>query len=438
MRKPTHNSPSGSNRRSFLKAAGVAAAGLSLGAGSQSRAAKVGTLALNGGKRAVAVRSSKPWRWPLYGDLEEKAMARVVRRPGYAPLDALERDWKKHFGVKYCRSHCNGTAALTSMFFTLDLPPGSEILVPSYTFFATIVPMRLFGLVPVFVDIDPQTLNFDLNDAKKRLTKNTKAVLPVHWIGLPCDMDQICDWADEKGLIVLEDACHAHGCKLKDRYMGSWGRMGVFSFQTTKPLPAIEGGMGVYQDKKDHDRATAFGHYKKCYGDCAPYDGSGLGVKYRIHPMAAELARLQLKDLEARNAAGVEQTRKLNDRLTQLPGLLKQTSGREDITRLHYAWNMLFIDEAKAGISREAAVKALRAEGVETSALAYPLQHTMPLYRETKLWHHLPAIPELPGSDKANRWSLPLPYFTSDQPELCDQYVKAFEKVWAHRDRLNT
>ena len=147
------------------------------------------------------------------------------------------------------------------MFFALDLPPGSEILVPSYTFFASIVPMRHFGLVPVFVDINPRTLNFDLEDAKRRLTKNCRAVMPIHWFGLPCDMDQINEWADYKGLIVLEDAAHAHGAKLQGKYMGQWGRMGIFSYQMSKPLPAMEGGMGVYQQQDDFDRATAFGHY---------------------------------------------------------------------------------------------------------------------------------------------------------------------------------
>jgi len=125
--------------------------------------------------------------------------------PGYGPLQAFEKDWQKFTGPPYVKSHCNGTSALTSMFLALDLAPGSDILVPSYTFFATIVPMRLFGLVPVFVDINPRTLNF-----------------------------------------VLEDAAHAHGAELQGRKMGAWGRMAIFSFQKTKPLPAIEGGMGMY------------------------------------------------------------------------------------------------------------------------------------------------------------------------------------------------
>lgn len=97
---------------------------------------------------------------------------------------------------------------------------------------------------------------------------------------------------------------------------------------------------------------------------------------------------------------------------------------------------MLFIDEAEAGMSREAYVKALQAEGVNTSTYSYRLQHKCPLYAEKKWWHHKPIIPELPGSEQANATAIPLPYFTSEAPELIDQYVKAFEKVWAHRKEL--
>ena len=228
---------------------------------STAAAAKSETLAINGGPKAVTAASGNATRWPLYGPEEEKAVLALVRNPDYAPLAELEKDWKKHYQVPYAKPYCNGTSALTTMFFALNLPPGSEIMVPSYTFFATIVPMRLFGLVPVFVDINPRTLNFDLEDAKRRLTKNTKAVLPVHWIGLPADMDHICDWAKEKGLIVLEDSCHAHGASLQGKLMGTWGEMAAFSFQATKPLPGIEGGMANYQKKEHYERGSTFGHY---------------------------------------------------------------------------------------------------------------------------------------------------------------------------------
>ena len=157
------------DRRAFLKATGAAAIGLHLALPSAAGATKnfKEALALDGGPKAVTYPSRKhreASRWPLYGAEEETAVLEVLRNPSYRPIDAFEQDWKQYTGAPYVKAHCNGTSALTSMFFALDLPPGSEIMVPSYTFFASIMPMRIFGLVPVFVDIDPRTLNFDLED----------------------------------------------------------------------------------------------------------------------------------------------------------------------------------------------------------------------------------------------------------------------------------
>lgn len=438
LQRDSHsNHPS---RRAFLIASGAATASVSIGLGSRAHAASAEKLAVAGGPKAVTADASDATKWPQYGETEEQAVLELLRAPNYDPNAKLEKEWAEFLDVPYCTSHCNGTSALASMFFALNLPPGSEIMVPSYTFFATIVPMRLFGLVPNFVDINPRTLNFDLEDAKKRLTPNTKAVLPVHWIGLPADVDHIGDWANEKGLILLEDAAHAHGAKLKGKRMGSFGRMSIFSYQATKPLPAIEGGMGVYQNEEDFGRATAFGNYDmKGMSENMPYyqyKGSGLGLKFRMHPIAAELARCQLRGLDERNNAGAAQVRRLNDRLTQLPGLYEQSCHRDDVQRLYYAWNMLFIDEKEVGVSRDKIADALAAEGVQVTGRHYTLQHELPLYAEEQWWHHKPVIPELPGSKQANDTCLGLPYFTKEVPELCEQYAQAFEKVWAHRDEL--
>jgi perosamine synthetase len=448
MRRTSGSSKSEETRRTFLKSTGAMAAGLTLATSTPAKGQKKESLALNGGPKAVTYPESKhhdAYRWPLYGEEEEQEVLKLLRRPNYAPVAAFEKDWKEYYQVPYATSHCNGTAALAAMFYALNLPPGSEVMVPSYTFFATIVPMRLFGLVPVFVDIHPHTLNFDLEDAKRRLTKNTKAVLPVHWIGLPAEMESIGDWAKQKGLIVLEDSAHAHGASLKGRRMGNWGRMAIFSYQTTKPLPTIEGGMGMYQQREDFERATTFGHYDRPGGFPADsafrkYDGTGLGLKFRMHPVSAALGRCQLRKLANRNAEIAAQIRRLNDRILQLPGLYEQAyaeSTQRDVQRIYYSHDMLFIDPAKAGMSRAACVKALQAEGVHTSPFSYRLQHKCPLYQEADCWHHLPTIPELPGSELANATAVPLPCFTSQVPELVDQYIKAFEKVWAHRAELS-
>ena len=121
--------------------------------------------------------------------------------------------------------------------------------------------MRFFGCVPIFIDIDPKTATFDLEDAKRKLTPRTRAVVPMHSWGLPCQMDIISDWAKEKGLIVLEDAAHAHGASMQGKKMGTWGVMGIYSFQASKVMPCVEGGMGMYQTREYFERATAFGHY---------------------------------------------------------------------------------------------------------------------------------------------------------------------------------
>lgn len=447
MRQSNNDLKTSPGRRDFLITASATAAGLyvagsgALVASEKSAAPKPEVLAINGGPKAVTIPQGKSERWPLFGEEEEKAVVQLVRNPSYSPNAKLEHDWQQYYKSPFVKAYCNGTGALTTMFFALALPPGSEIMVPSYTFFSTIVPMRLFGLVPVFVDIDPRTLNFDLEDAKRRLTKNTKAVMPVHWLGLPADMDHICDWAKEKGLIVMEDACHAHGARLKGKLMGTWGEMAAFSFQMSKPLPAIEGGMANFKQREHYERGATFGHYDlppsfPAGSDYRRYGGSGLGTKLRMHPMAASLARVQLRGLDKQNAMMTSQIRRLNDRLTQLPGLYEQGNGRKDVERINYAWNTLFIDEKEAGMTRQKCVAALRAEGVNAGAHSYTLQHKLALYREPQWWHHPPVIPELPGSEKANLTAITLPCFTSEAPEMIDQYIKAFEKVWANRKSL--
>jgi len=435
------NGPSARNhRRTFLKSTGAIAAGVCL-SGSRSAAAPVETLAFSGGPKAVSASHSDATTWPRYGQEEEEAVLAVLRQPGYGPIEALETEWKEHFKLPYCKAHYNGTSAITAMFFALDLPPGSEIMVPCSTFWATIMPMRFFGLVPVFVDIHPRTLNFDVEDARRKLTANTRAVFPVHYLGMPADMDHIGEFAKEKGLIVLEDACHAHGASMHGKPMGAWGRMACFSFQASKPLPAIEGGMGNYQNEDDYQRAATLGHYE-CPGTFpkgskyGKYGLTGLGLKLRMHPMAAALARCQLKKLSRRNADGIAQTRRLNDRLVQLPGLYEQQN-RPDVERVYYAANRFHFNETEAGMSREACIKALRAEGVSVGAAGAQFQCDAPAYHEAQWWHHLPVIAEsYPGAEEVNRRGISLPYFTKDVPELVDQYVKAFEKVWAQRKAL--
>jgi dTDP-4-amino-4,6-dideoxygalactose transaminase len=140
--------------------------------------------------------------------------------------------------------------------------------------------------------------------------------------------------------------------------------------------------------------------------------------------------------LDERNALIASQVRRLNDRLTALPGLSTQRA-RPDMKRVHWAAHILFLDEKKAGFAKSVLIKALQAEGVRASGASYPEQHKFTLYREARWWHHPPQIPdELAGCTEVNRTTVRLPLFTAEAAEVIDQYAAAFEKVWAHRETL--
>ena len=432
------------SRRDFLKTGGVVAAGMYLGGKQTARAADKApeALAIDGGPKAVT---------KSFGERRQVAPIRRRRdRGGHhaaeepqlrARSPSSRKRGSSDSAAKYVKAHCNGTSSLGSAFFALDLPPGSEVLVSSYSTWFPLSPARFYGIVPRFVDIDPKTFNIDVEDCKRRLTKDTKAILPVHWWGLPCEMDRICDFAKEHGLEVIEDGSHAHGSSLGDTNIGNWGRVAGFSLQMSKPLPSIEGGIGVYKDQEAYERATTFGNYDlpSSFPEGSPYrkyQGTAFGWKFRMHPASAILAEIQLQRLDENNRVVISQVRTLNDRITQLPGLSEPTC-RPDMKRVYYSTNLMFLDEAKAGMSRDACVKALAAEGVSVSSYGWSLLHNYPFFQEEKWWHHAPADPgELPGCDQANHTAISLPLMHAEDPELVEQYAKAFEKVWAHREKV--
>lgn len=431
-------------RRAFIKTTGLVGAGITLASPAISmtggRLSSLETLALNGGTKTVTASHIDAQTWPRYGAEEERAVLEVLKQPDYKANANFEKAWKAHFKLPYCKSYINGTSAIMSMFFALKLPPGSEIMVPCATFWATITPMRFFGLVPIFIDINPITLNFDLEDAKRKLTRNTKAMFPVHIGGMPADIDRIAEFANEKGLILLEDACHAHGASMHGKAMGTWGRMACFSFQASKPLPSIEGGMGNYKEKEDFERASLLGHYDfagslEKESKYSKYE-YGFGMKMRMHPMAAALALCQLEKMDKRNAILKAQVRQLNDRITKLPGIYEQQN-RPDVERVYYAGNRLYFNEKEAGFSRDMLIKALNAEGVTAQAKGAQFLAKDPIFHEAEWWHHLPIIADkFPGVEDREKRGFVLPYFTKEMPELNEQYIKAFEKIWAHRKEL--
>jgi dTDP-4-amino-4,6-dideoxygalactose transaminase len=440
-KKKIERTPS-EGRRSFLQAGGIALLGLAIPEALAAKTRATESLALFGGSKAVSFPEDKLdalTRWPRYGQKEKDALNRLIdTNKFYEELPLFESEWQEYTKSLFVRAHINGTSAITSMFFAIDLEPGSEIMVPSYDFSADCLAMRFFGYVPIFIDIDPATGCFNLEDARRKFTGRTRAVFPMHTWGLPCEMDHIRDFAKEKDLIVLEDAAHAHGATMQGRKMGTWGDLAIFSFQASKVLPTVEGGMGMYQTLLHYERATAFGEYTapEKFPLTSPihrYAGTGFGQKYRMHPFSAAVGRQQLSSLEATSALVERNVRRLNDPLIQLAGL-SEPRCRPDQKRAYYFANMLLVDPAKAGFSRDTLVKTLKAEGVRVSTWVYPEQHRLTIYSEPKWWHHPPVIPSsMPGNEYINSQHIFLPLFYDEATDVIDQYVKAFQKIWTAR-----
>lgn len=435
----------GIGRRGFVKGAGAVA--VASGFASAPRAA----LAVEGGAKSVnfpADRFKQLTHWPRFGVDEKNRLIELINAGGipYGEISRFEKEWAAYTGTEFVKNHMNGSSALNSMYFALSLneniEPGSEVLVPSYTFPTATMALHSFSMVPIFVDIDPRTGCFDLEDAQRKLTSRTVAVEVMHSWGLPCEMDKIFAWAKEKGLVTMEDASHAHGSSMQGKKIGAWGDMSAFSLQGSKPVPTMEGGIGMYQTREYWERAATYVEYldPPKFPKDSPlrkYGSGSFGQKYRMHPFAAVLARIQLSKLDEHQAIIKRNVQALNKHLAQLRGISEPLC-RADQNRSYYHRNLLFVDFATLGITRDKLVKALKAEGVDVSFWDYPLQHKQVVYTEKRWWHHLPTIPaEMPGSDYVNANQIMLPLFCGEADEINEQYVAAFKKVWANLDKLS-
>lgn len=191
---------------------------------------------------------------PNVGELEKKYVCEAIDT-GYVstvgPLvGRFEEKFASFLGIGKAVSIQSGTEALHIALYELGIGPGDEVIVPALTFIATVNPVLYVGAKPVFVDVDRQTWNIDPAEIKKKIAKNTKAIIPVHFYGNPCDMDEIMQIAKKHGLYVIEDTTESLGAKYRGKYTGTFGDMGCFSFNGNKIITTSGGGMVVGRDQK--------------------------------------------------------------------------------------------------------------------------------------------------------------------------------------------
>ena len=405
--------------------------------------------AILGGSPAVSINGKDANKWPILTQEDEDAVLRILRDGDISThheYRELENDYRQFTGRNHALAHCNGTAALLAAFFALDLEPGDEILVPSATFWASVLPMLWLGLVPVFVESEEQRLGLDPADIEKKITKKTKAIVVVHLWGLPSKMTEILKIADRCGLKIIEDASHAQGASWRGRACGTLGDISVFSLQGGKLAPAGEGGIFLCDDYELYERAVCMGDITRIVELQTPawrFAATSFGIKTRMAPMSAAVARVQLRHLEENN-------RHRNDNIGYLSAGLEKMGfhtfpAPDHIKRVYFEFLIrCYPDKIKLPVNL--LIKALIAEGCDVSHPRYPLLHQQPFFTEGHCRkiarlnndNQLPDynLVSLPKTEQVNQSMIKLPSFPRAERELLDQYLLAFRKVMAWADEI--
>ena len=331
-------------------------------------------LAISGGK-PILTRADYG-NWPVLTDDDRgfinEVMDSGIVAGGTAPqVVALEKEWAEFVGARHCLTAGSGTAALHMALAAVDVGPGDEVIVPAYTFLATASCVLHQMAIPVFVDIEPQTYTIDPTKIEAAITERTKAIIPVHIQGCPCDMDAVMAIARKHNLHVIEDACQAHGAMWKGKMCGTFGVAGAYSLNNLKNLCGGEGGLFVTDDEdilKKGDLVRYFGDEADEVTLRQKYNASILGYMYRNQELPAALARGQLKHLDANNDIRIENAEYLTRELSRIPGVIPPYSPPEG---KHVYWfYAIRFDPQAAGIDadptrfRDAIEKALFKEGV--------------------------------------------------------------------------
>lgn len=431
-------------------------------------------LALFGGTPVLAPESHR--LWPIVGEEERRALARVLDRgilsgPHAPESRALEEEFASFIGAKRCLlTHCV-TSALLVALAAAGVRAGDEVIVPAYSFVATPLAVLHVGAVPVFADVDVATGCVDPSAAEAAVTLRTRALMPVHMHGCAADMKGLIDLARRHDLVVVEDAAQAHGATFGGRRVGALGAAGGFSIQSSKNLSAGEGGLFVTNDQAIAEEAASVRNFGQDVSprdeeeyDCArPLDGTRaldtryIGSMYRGNEMAAAFARAQLAKLPKRTERCQRNAERLSRALADLPGVVPPLvpPGR---TSVHHKFRV-HLDPERAGLAlppqrlRDAVMLALRAEGLEVvlwQTLPLPAQSVFqrrdptggfPRAREGGTNLALNYDPTrypgtkalLDGSVVLFSQSCPL---IAQSDDVVDRYAEAFRRVWDHREAV--
>lgn len=422
-------------------------------------------LALLGGSKAIQT----PFRpYSSYGPEEVRAATAVIESGvlskflgawdpdfyGGPKVQEFEKAWSEWFGVKHSISVNSNTSGLIAAIGAIGIEPGDEVIVSPWTMCATATAILVWNAIPVFADIENETFNLDPASIERRITSRTRAILVTDLFGHGAKLDAIMDIAKKHGLKVIEDAAQAPGAVYRGKNVGTWGDIGVFSFNYHKHIHTGEGGMCVTNDSTLAERLQLIrNHAEAVVGEKGVTDLSNMiGFNFRMGEIEAAMGIEQLKKLkgfvQARGRAGA----RLSEGLKGLKGI-RTPEIKDGCNHVHYVYPML-LDTAVLGVPRSQIIEALKAEGVPMIAGGYAIVYRMPMYQK-RIAHGKKGFPwtadfykgdvsyspgicptaeELHDSTMLNLYTAAHHYTDGE----VDQVISAFRKVWNCLDELKS
>jgi len=373
-------------RREFLKQGSVATAATCLTIGLAptlfaDNTKSISQPAILGGQ---PVRT-KGWpAWPIWNpETDEKQLLETIRKGAWsrgAIVTEFEEKWAAEVGAKRSLAVVNGTNALITSLIQLNIGGGDEVIVPPYTFIATVAAVLATGAIPVFADVDPETFQINPDKIEAKITPRTRAIIPVHILGLPANMPRIMEIARKHHLVVVEDACQAHLADINHRKVGTFGHAGCFSFQNSKNLAIGEGGAIVSNDLEFMDRCYSYHNYGNPYGTLVGAVGAGTilpGTKLRITEYQAAIGLAQLKRLDGQTTTRNINAGYLKSKIINIPGIIPYKL-YDNVTRASFhLFPFRYKKEEFKDMPRKDFLSALSAEGIPCTN-GYPTLNNMP------------------------------------------------------------
>jgi dTDP-4-amino-4,6-dideoxygalactose transaminase len=358
------------HRRQFLTAttgsavAALAAEGLpALGA-----SAKAGKLAILGGQ---PVRKNKSWPdWPYVDDNVVNSIVKTTKSGIWCRIQSpngtvptFEKEYAQLMGTKCCVATGSGTQSLHTALEALGIGAGDEVITSPYTDPGTIAAILSCRALPVLADLDEESYQLDPEDVARRITENTRVLMPVHMMGQPCHMDRIMEMARKHNLKVIEDAAQAHLAEHRGRKIGTIGDLGCFSFQSSKTLACGEGGAIIGNDVQLMDKCYTVHNHGTSRRGLTEVPGP----KYRMNELEAAVLLGQWPGIRERFARRNENAAYLTSRLKGFPGMVPQKQYEGTQSGSYYIYAMTYKKEHFNDAPRSVFLKAMEAEGVSLS-----------------------------------------------------------------------